>query len=69
MIERLLDLALQLLGISLLVGVINVQTSVEIVKPGGTGRPRFAISARFAPLPPSRLRMSAAPSAAPSPKV
>src|SRR6476469_1453940 len=33
-----------------------------MVKPGGTGRPRLAISARFAPLPPSRLRMSALPS-------
>src|SRR5215475_16038468 len=40
-----------------------------MVKPGGTGRPRLAISARFAPLPPRRLRMSARPSALPSPKV
>src|SRR3954454_2457674 len=40
-----------------------------MVKPGGTGRPRLAISARFAPLPPSRSRMLAWPSALPSPKV
>src|SRR5215471_15556779 len=39
-----------------------------MVKPGGTGRPRFAISARFAPLPPSRFRICALPSALPSPK-
>src|SRR3954469_5170409 len=40
-----------------------------MVKPGGTGSPRLAISARLAPLPPSRLRISALPSALPSPKV
>src|SRR4051812_16272390 len=40
-----------------------------MVKPGGTGNPRFDISARFAPLPPRRSRMPAAPSALPSPKV
>src|SRR5580698_3279228 len=40
-----------------------------MVKPGGTGRPRLAISARLAPLPPSRSRRSALPSALPSPKV
>src|SRR5207237_4712447 len=40
-----------------------------MVKPGGTGRPRFAISARLAPLPPSKSRMSALPSARPSPNV
>src|SRR5271165_2089751 len=45
-----------------------LQTSVVIVKPGGTGRPRFAISARLAPLPPKRLRISAEPSAFPAPK-
>src|SRR5207302_1561768 len=39
-----------------------------MVKPGGTGRPRLAISARPAPLPPSRLRMPARPSALPLPK-
>src|ERR1700749_2827608 len=40
-----------------------------MVKPGGTGSPRFAISARFAPLPPSRSRISDLPSALPLPKV
>src|SRR5512140_1464298 len=40
-----------------------------MVNPGGTGRPRLAISARLAPLPPSRSRISALPSALPSPKV
>src|SRR3954454_18035418 len=40
-----------------------------MVKPGGTGRPRLAISARLAPLPPSRSRMLALPSALPSPNV
>src|SRR5690606_28575883 len=40
-----------------------------MVKPGGTGRPRLLISARFAPLPPRRLRSLAAPSALPSPNV
>src|SRR5258708_18618244 len=39
-----------------------------MVKPGGTGRPRLAISARPTPLPPRRLRMSARPSALPLPK-
>src|SRR5690606_27377005 len=39
-----------------------------MVKPGGTGRPRLLISARLAPLPPRRSRMSARPSALPSPK-
>src|SRR6266851_5558665 len=39
-----------------------------MVKPGGTGRPRLAISARPTPLPPRRLRMSARPSALPKPK-
>src|SRR6478672_10238602 len=39
-----------------------------MVKPGGTGKPRLAISARPAPFPPRRLRMSARPSALPSPK-
>src|SRR5436305_4599941 len=39
-----------------------------MVKPGGTGRPRLAISARPAPLPPRRLRMSARPSGLPLPK-
>src|SRR5882724_12456677 len=40
-----------------------------MVKPGGTGRPRLAISARLAPLPPNRSRNSALPSALPSPNV
>src|ERR1700754_2987956 len=40
-----------------------------MVKPGGTGRPRLAISARLAPLPPRRSRRPALPSALPSPKV
>src|SRR5438445_13301013 len=40
-----------------------------MVKPGGTGRPRLHISARLAPLPPSRFLSPARPSAAPSPKV
>src|SRR5258707_13238753 len=39
-----------------------------MVKAGGTGRARLAISARPAPLPPRRLRMSARPSASPLPK-
>src|ERR1700741_2568816 len=42
---------------------------VGMVKPGGTGRPRLAISARLAPLPPSRSRRPALPSALPSPNV
>src|ERR1700722_5948029 len=40
-----------------------------MVKPGGTGRPRLAISARLAPLPPSKSRICALPSALPSPNV
>src|SRR4029079_9983921 len=40
-----------------------------MVKPGGTGKPRLAISARLAPLPPRRSRRPAFPSALPSPKV
>src|SRR5665647_2951928 len=40
-----------------------------MVKPGGTGSPRLAISARLAPLPPSKSRNPALPSALPSPKV
>src|ERR1700755_1716361 len=40
-----------------------------MVKPGGTGRPRLAISARLAPLPPSKSRRPALPSALPSPNV
>src|ERR1700761_4798440 len=40
-----------------------------IVKPGATSRPRLAISARLAPLPPSKSRNPALPSALPSPNV
>src|ERR1700730_2917700 len=40
-----------------------------MVKPGGTGNPRLAISARLAPLPPNKSRRPALPSALPSPKV
>jgi hypothetical protein len=36
--------------------------SVEIVNPGGTGRPILTISARLAPLPPSRSFWSLPPS-------
>src|SRR4029079_14395980 len=39
-----------------------------MVKPGGTGRPRLAISARPAPLPPRRSRMPGRPSALPLPR-
>src|SRR5690606_39316478 len=47
----------------------QLHISVVMVKPGGTGRPRLPISARFAPLPPRRFLSPARPSAAPSPKV
>src|SRR6267142_7215958 len=40
-----------------------------MVKPEGTGSPRLAISARLAPLPPSKSRKPALPSALPSPNV
>src|SRR5260370_2442664 len=39
-----------------------------MVKPGGTGSPRLAISARLAPLPPSKARNRALPSALASAK-
>src|SRR3989442_14356952 len=42
-----------------------LQTSVEIVKPGGTGSPAFVISARPEPLPPRRSFMFRLPSALP----
>src|SRR6266850_130518 len=45
-----------------------LHTSVEIVNPGGTGRPAFVISARPEPLPPSRSFMFRLPSALPLPK-
>ena len=41
----------------------SAQTAVEMVKPDGTGTSRRVISARFAPLPPSRLLISRSPSA------
>src|SRR6266480_6949541 len=44
-----------------------MQSLAERVKPGGTGRPRFAISARPAPLPPRMSRIAAEPSARPGP--
>src|SRR5438045_4848918 len=45
-----------------------MQSLAQSVNPGGTGRPRFAISARPAPLPPRMSRMAAEPSARPGPK-
>src|SRR5437016_7811704 len=45
-----------------------LQTSVEIVNPGGTGRPALVISARPAPLPPRRSFIFRLPSAFPLPK-
>jgi len=39
------------------------QSSVVIVNPGGTGMPILFISARPAPLPPSRFFMEESPSA------
>src|SRR5271169_1982384 len=44
------------------------QASVWMVKPGGTGRPAFVISARPAPLPPRTSFILPLPSAAPPPK-
>src|SRR6202795_771808 len=44
------------------------QASVWIVKPGGTGRPAFVISARPAPLPPRTSFIFPLPSALPPPK-
>ena len=44
------------------------QASVEMVNPGGTGRPALVISARFAPLPPSVSFIVRSPSALPLPK-
>src|SRR5206468_2549839 len=45
-----------------------LQTSVEIVNPGGTGRPALVISASPEPLPPRRSFMWRLPSALPFPK-
>src|SRR5262245_60234073 len=39
-----------------------------MVRPGGTGKPSPAISARLAPLPPSSAFIDASPSARPPPK-
>src|SRR2546423_12185865 len=44
-----------------------MQSLAEMVNAGGTGRPRFAISARPAPLPPRMSRIAAEPSARPPP--
>src|SRR5438105_11571234 len=43
-------------------------TSVEIVNPGGTGRPALVISARPDPFPPSVSFIVRSPSALPLPK-
>ena len=48
--------------------VNSVQASVLIVNPGGTVIPSRHISARFAPLPPSRFFMAASPSVSAAPK-
>src|SRR5580693_1772757 len=45
-----------------------LQTSVEMVKPGGTGTPARLISARPAPLPPRMSFILPSPSARPLPK-
>ena len=45
-----------------------VQACVDMVNPGGTGIPRFDISARFAPFPPRSDFILAEPSALPPPK-
>ena len=42
--------------------------SVVMVNPGGTGSGTRVMSAKFAPLPPSRSFMPALPSALPLPK-
>src|SRR5687768_10837197 len=43
-------------------------TSQAMVNPGGTGIPRFVISARLAPFPPSTFFMSRVPSSPSAPK-
>src|SRR5574342_800818 len=45
-----------------------LHTSVEIVNPGGTGRPALVISANPEPLPPRTSFMWRLPSALPPPK-
>ena len=62
-------LAAQLCRVLLVVRVIISADVGGDREAGGTGRPRFAISASPAPLPPSRLRIEALPSARPSPKL
>src|SRR6185503_20589961 len=46
----------------------SMQAVVVMVNPGGTGRPALAISARLAPLPPSRSRSVRSPSDLAPPK-
>ena len=60
------------LGVEAVVGylfapcpITKRHTSVVMVKPGGTGRPSDAITARLAPLTPSNALSFARPSAAP----
>jgi hypothetical protein len=48
--------------------VYSVQASVVMVKPGGTTMPSRHISAKLAPLPPSRFFMEASPSVLEEPK-
>src|SRR5208282_711443 len=48
--------------------IYSRQASVWMVKPGGTGRPAFVISARPAPLPPRTSFILPLPSALPPPK-
>ena len=67
--QRLLDLRLQFLRIGLVVLVEIRADRGRDGEAGGTGKPRLAISARLAPLPPSRSRKLASPSALPSPNV
>src|SRR4030095_1048062 len=45
-----------------------LQTSVDMVNPGGTGKPALVISASPEPLPPSKSFMWRLPSALPPPK-
>src|SRR5690348_8302415 len=46
----------------------SMQQLQAMVNPGGTGTPRFVISARLAPFPPRTIFMSLVPSARPFPK-
>ncbi len=66
--ERDVDLGRELGGIRAVAVLHHVPAHlVVIVKPGGTGKPSDAISARFAPLPPRRALSLARPSAVPPP--